>query len=210
MALAERLAQSNPPQMVVDEIHDTLDRHAVALLAPHGDDWTVEAHAGEPAITGPDDGERYDLRNGHVLVMTGPALRADAHRLVTALCSYLEAVMSMQRLASEANVAGDLSRTNELRNALLAAVSHDLRTPLASIKAYASGWLEPDVQWAYDDTREFMSAIDGEADRLHKLVENLLDMSRLHSGVLRPETREVGLDEIVPAALASLGDRGTG
>jgi len=207
MALAERLSRPNPPQVVVEEIHDTLDREAVALLAPRGDGWIVEASTGEPAITQPADGERYDLRDGHVLVMTGSALSADAHRLIGALLSYLEAVMAIHRLETEANVAGDLSRTNDLRNALLAAVSHDLRTPLASIKAQASGWLEPDVTWSPTDTHEFMRAIDSDADRLNGLVENLLDMSRIQSGVITLDTRTVGLDEIVPAALASLGDR---
>jgi two-component system sensor histidine kinase KdpD len=207
MALADRLARPNPPQAVVEEIHRALDRSAVALLLPHNDEWVVEASTGDPGITHPDEGERYDLRDGHVLVMTGPALPVDAHRLVAILVSYLEAVTAIYRLEVEADAAGDLSRTNDLRNALLAAVSHDLRTPLASIKAQASGWLEPDVTWSYADTHEFMAAIDAEADRLHALVENLLDMSRLQAGVLHLDTRTVGLDEIVPAALASLGDR---
>ena len=72
---------------------------------------------------------------------------------------------------------------------MLAAVSHDLRTPLASIKALTSGWLEPDVDWSRADTDEFMRSIDAEADRLNKLVENLLDMSRLQSGALELASR---------------------
>ena len=207
MAFAERLTVANPTQVVVEEIHVALDRRAVAVLAPAGDGWVVEASAGEPAITSPADGERYDLRDGSLLVMSGPPLSCDAHRLIVALQSYLEAVIAMHSLETVANSAGDLSRTNDLRNALLAAVSHDLRTPLASIKAQASGWLEPDVEWSYADTHEFMQAIDADADRLNNLVENLLDMSRLQSGVITLDTRVVGLDEIVPAALASLGDR---
>jgi two-component system sensor histidine kinase KdpD len=89
-------------------------------------------------------------------------------------------------------------------------VSHDLRTPLASIKALASGWLEPDVDWSRTDTHEFMRSIDAEADRLNKLVENLLDMSRLQSGALHLASRPVALDEVVPAALASLSERARG
>ncbi len=207
LALSERLARPNPPQVVVEEIHAALDRDSVALLARRGDEWIVEASAGDPPIAHPGDGERYDLRDGHVLVLRGVPLAADAHRLIGALLSYLEAVMAIHRLESEASAAGDLSRTNDLRNALLAAVSHDLRTPLASIKAQASGWLEPDVIWSPADTHEFMSAIDADADRLNGLVENLLDMSRIQSGVIHLDTRTVGVDEIVPAALASLGDR---
>jgi two-component system sensor histidine kinase KdpD len=70
-----------------------------------------------------------------------------------------------------------------------------------------TGWLEPDVRWSDDDTHDFMLAIEADTDRLHALVENLLDMSRLQSGVLNLDRRAVGLDEVVPAALASLGNR---
>ncbi len=206
LALADRLVRPNPPQVVVEEIHHTLNRRSVALLVPDGDGWSVEASVGESAITTPADGEHYELRDGHVLVMTGPPLRADEQRLVAALLSYLEAIVAMHRLQGEASTVESLSQANDLRNALLAAVSHDLRTPLASIKALTSGWLEPDVEWSRADTHEFMCSIDTEADRLHKLVENLLDMSRLQSGALDLARRPAGLDEIVPAALASLSE----
>ena len=204
LALADRLARPNPPQVVVDEIHQTLNRRSVALLAPDGDGWSVEAARRRAPITAPGDGEHYELRDGHVLVMTGPPLRADEQRLVAALISYLEAIVAMHRLQGVASTVESLSQANDLRNALLAAVSHDLRTPLASIKALTSGWLEPDVDWSRADTHEFMRSIDAEADRLNKLVENLLDMSRLQSGALHLAVRPAGLDEIVPAALASL------
>ncbi|HUI47328.1 MAG TPA: ATP-binding protein [Acidimicrobiia bacterium] len=207
MALAERLSRPNPPQVVVDEIHETLRRDAVALLKPRDEGWAVEAATGEPALTSPDAGERYDLRDGHVLVMSGRPLSPDGHRMVAALTSYLEAVMEINRLEREASAMSALSKANDLRSALLAAVSHDLRTPLASIKALASGWLEPDVQWSYGETHEFMTGIDADTDRLNTLVENLLDMSRLQSGALNLELRPVGLDEVVPAALASLSER---
>ena len=138
--------------------------------------------------------------------MTGAPLREQEQRLVSALLSYLEAIVAMDRLQAEARIGEGLAHANDLRNALLAAVSHDLRTPLASIKALTSGWLEPDVDWSPADTHEFISTIDAEADRLRKLVENLLDMSRLNSGALQLSRRSAGLDEIVPAALASSGE----
>ena len=206
-ALADRLVRPNPPQVVVEEIHQTLNRRSVALLAPEGDGWSVEASDGESSIATPADGEHYVLGDGHVLVMTGPPLRADEQRLVAALLSYLEAIVAMHRLQGEANTVKGLAQANDLRDALLAAVSHDLRTPLASIKALASGWLEPDVDWSHAATHEFMSSIDAEADRLNKLVENLLDMSRLQTGALDPMRRPAALDEIVAAALASLSER---
>ena len=116
-------------------------------------------------------------------------------------------MLSIQRLQTDASTVESLSHANRLRDALLAAVSHDLRTPLASIKALTSGWLEPGVEWLRTDVDGFMRTIDAEADRLHKLVENLLDMSRLQSGALELARRPTGLDEIVPAALATLSTR---
>jgi two-component system sensor histidine kinase KdpD len=210
LTLAGRLARPNPPQVVVEEIQETLHREAVALLAPEGGGWRVDATAGAAQLTAPREGEDFPLSDGHVLVMSGAPLRVEEHRLVAALVSYLEAIVTIHRLQVDANVAVALAQANDLRNALLAAVSHDLRTPLASIKALTSGWLEPDVEWSHVDTVDFMRSIDSEADRLRKLVENLLDMSRLQSGALQLMTRPTGVDEIVPAALASLGDEAVG
>jgi len=80
-----------------------------------------------------------------------------------------------------------LQRTDALRTALLSSVSHDLRTPLASIKAAASSLLQEDVQWDDEARRSFALTIEHEADRLNRLVANLLDMSRIEGGALKPE-----------------------
>jgi two-component system sensor histidine kinase KdpD len=98
-----------------------------------------------------------------------------------------------------------LEKVNELRTAILAAVSHDLRTPLASIKASVSSLREEDVSWSAADTEEFLAAIEEEADHLTSLVANLLDMSRIQTGSVVLFPRAVGLDEVVPRALASVG-----
>jgi two-component system sensor histidine kinase KdpD len=95
----------------------------------------------------------------------------------------------------------------ELRNALLAAISHDLRTPLASIKASVTSLLAEDVEWPRDVARQFTATIDEETDRLSALVANLLDMSRLTAGDLPVREMEVGVDELVLAAIASIGER---
>jgi two-component system sensor histidine kinase KdpD len=207
LRLAAHLASPNPPQAVVEQIEAALCRDSVTLLAHVGGDWIVEASAGVPVAAGPDDGERYDLRTGRALVILGPALPAEDHRLVAAFVAYLEAAVAIHILQSQASTAAQLSAANDLRTALLAAVSHDLRTPLASIKASATSLLEPDVHWSREAELEFLRTIDLEADRLNKLVDNLLDMSRLQTGSLRLSKRPVGLDEIVPAALASLSRR---
>jgi two-component system, OmpR family, sensor histidine kinase KdpD len=101
-----------------------------------------------------------------------------------------------------------LEKVNELRMAILAAVSHDLRTPLAAIKASVSSLREQDVTWSPLDTAGFLEAIEEETDRLTGLVGNLLDMSRIQTGSLVLVRRSVGLDEVVPRALATLPSSG--
>ena len=97
-----------------------------------------------------------------------------------------------------------LERVNELRTAILTAVSHDLRTPLAAIKASVSSLRERDVTWSPSATAEFLAAIEEETDRLTTLVGNLLDMSRVQTGSLVLVPQRVGFDEVVPRALATL------
>ncbi len=101
--------------------------------------------------------------------------------------------------------AAALDRANELRTALLSAVSHDLRTPLASIKASVSSLRAHDVTWSPEATADFLAAIEDDTDRLNQLVGNLLDMSRLQTGVLELTRHAVALEEIVANAIRSLG-----
>jgi two-component system sensor histidine kinase KdpD len=102
-----------------------------------------------------------------------------------------------------------LDRTNELRTALLNAVSHDLRTPLASIKASVSSLRATDVEWSPAQTSEFLAAIEVDTDRLNQLVGNLLDMSRLQTGTLELTRHPVALEEVVANAIESLGTEAT-
>jgi two-component system, OmpR family, sensor histidine kinase KdpD len=106
--------------------------------------------------------------------------------------------------------AAALDRANELRTALLNAVSHDLRTPLASIKASVSSLRAEDVAWSVEETTEFLTAIEDDTDRLNQLVGNLLDMSRLQTGALDLARHAVALDEVVANALDSLGASAAG
>jgi two-component system sensor histidine kinase KdpD len=93
-----------------------------------------------------------------------------------------------------------------MRTALLRAVSHDLRTPLASIKASVSSLRQTDVHWSADDEAELLANIEQNADRLDALVGNLLDMSRLQAGSLEPFLRATAVDEVAPVALRGLDE----
>lgn len=97
-----------------------------------------------------------------------------------------------------------LQRIDTLRAALLSSVSHDLRTPLASIKAAASSLLQEDVHWDEETRRGFALSIEREADRLNRLVSNLLDMSRIENGALQPEKEWYPIAELIHDVLDRL------
>jgi two-component system sensor histidine kinase KdpD len=171
----------------------------------------LEAGAGESPPRSPDEAtEVLPLGDDGVLALVGPDLPAEDRHLLSAFTAQLGAALSRRRLQAGAAEAARLAKADELRAALLAAVSHDLRTPLASIKASVSSLLDDDVDWPPEATDEFLQTIDEETDRLTGLVSNLLDMSRLQAGALSLHRRPVGVEEIVPAALSSLGDRARG
>lgn len=116
--------------------------------------------------------------------------RAQTQQDVAFFWTFLDQVTSVierARLRKESMYMELLQRTDALRSALLSSVSHDLRTPLSSIKASASSLLQDDIEWSDDERRSFAVTIEREADRLNRLVGNLLDMSRIENGALKPE-----------------------
>lgn len=121
--------------------------------------------------------------------------------------AFLDQATSMiehARLRRESLQVEILQRTDALRAALISSVSHDLRTPLTSIKAAASSLLQDDVQWSEEERHSFAQAIEHEADRLNRLVENLLDMSRIEGGALRPEKEWYPIDELLHDVLGRM------
>jgi two-component system sensor histidine kinase KdpD len=107
-------------------------------------------------------------------------------------------------LRDSAREARRQAEGNRIRTALLAAVSHDLRTPLAGVKASVSALRHPSLQLTESDRAELLETIEVSADRLDSLVGNLLDMSRLQTGTVSPLLRPVHIDEVVPGALAGV------
>ncbi|HLJ68799.1 MAG TPA: DUF4118 domain-containing protein [Chloroflexota bacterium] len=138
-------------------------------------------------------------------------LDADERRLVTSFAAQATLVIMQAAGEEERNRLRIIEESDRLKSTLLNAVSHDLRTPLASIKASATALLLADVPWSREQGRELLQAIDQEADRLNRLVGNLLDLSRIEAGVLRPvldwyDMQEV-VDGVLPRLQAVLGDR---
>lgn len=146
------------------------------------------------------------LDEQHELLLLGPALPAQKQRLLSALAAHAAAILHRRGLQAQANAALALERDNKARTALLNAVSHDLRTPLAGIKAAIGSLRDTSVQFSEDDRRELLEAADFSADRLGTLIDNLLDMSRLEVGALVAHPRPTDLGELVPATIAATSD----
>jgi two-component system, OmpR family, sensor histidine kinase KdpD len=146
---------------------------------------------------------RLDVRAGLALLVTGQ--RPSATRaLLAGYAAQAAAALDRERLRIQAAQAEALAEGNRMRTALLAAVSHDLRTPLASIKASVSSLRQDDVDWSAEDEADLLATIEQNADRLDDLIGNLLDMSRLHTGSLQPFLRPTPVEEVAPAALLGL------
>jgi two-component system sensor histidine kinase KdpD len=206
--LAATTGDEDPVPALLESLRSAFGLDSVAVLRRDGQGWLAEAEAGELRITNPRDAETVkELNADVVLALDGPSIPAEDLLILNAFADQLAAVLEHGRLRVEAGRAHALADANELRGALLQAVSHDLRTPLASIKACATSLKNRDVTWSEEETAEFVTTIDTETDRLTTLVGNLLDMSRVQAGVIQPSLTSTPPEDIVLAAIFSLGPR---
>ncbi len=173
--------------------------------------WSVVASSGQQSPRSPDEATLVlPLTDREILALRGPGLSAEDREILAAFAAQLATVLESARLHAEAAEADSLARANQLRSALLAAVSHDLRTPLASIKAASSSLLSEQLAFGPEETRILLQTIDDESDRLNSLVENLLDMSRLQTDSMDVLDQRTDVHELITAAVESLGPRGEG
>ncbi len=199
------LREPDPLPQIAETLTSTFNLDGVTVFGRSGSGWVVEATAGpEPPATVAEADRTLPLGDRSLLAWRGEHLRADAQQLLAAFATQLAVAVQSRRLAAEASTAATLAKANEMRTALLAAVSHDLRTPLASIRTAATSLLADDVDLDPAVTKELLETIDDEAERLNTLVGNLLDMSRLQTGHFHIEQDAVGVDEVVGAALLGL------
>jgi two-component system sensor histidine kinase KdpD len=202
-----RLAGLSPLPQLLDGLVRAFGLDGATVLHREEGHWSVDASTGRAPTAPSEAAACIEVDETHVLAIAGPALDARDSRMVAAFTRELAAAIEIAELEQEAAHAEELARSGELRGALLAAVSHDLRTPLAAIRAAVTSLMETDVTWSPEQTSEFLATIDTETERLDGLLGNLLDMSRINTGALTLTERAVGLDEVVPAALNSLGTR---
>jgi two-component system sensor histidine kinase KdpD len=196
------LGGADTPGDVLDHLTASHGGHA-ELLERVGGRWIKVASSGnlDPTISA----LRFEVRPDLALEVSGQAASATA-ALLAGYTAQAVAALDRARLRTQAAQAEALAEGDRMRTALLRAVSHDLRTPLASIKASVSSLRQTDVHWSAEDEAELLANIEQNADRLDALVGNLLDMSRLQAGSLEPFLRATAVDEVAPVALRGLDD----
>lgn len=133
-----------------------------------------------------------------------PVISSSEKRLLQTFASQGALALERARLIQAESRARVLEESDRLKSAILSSVSHELRTPLSTIKAAASSLRSNDVSWDSAARPELIAAIDDEADHLNLLVGNLLDMSRIESGVLKPKREWNILLEIVESVLTRM------
>ena len=171
--------------------------------------WRVAAAVGDQPCLTPAQGDADVLVDDQVsLVLCGHPLAAADRRVVEAFAAQAAVALRQERLEERAAAVGPLAEVDRLRTALLSAVSHDLRTPLASAKAAVDSLRSPDVEFSDIDRDELLATADESLERLGRLVENLLDMSRLQAGALAMSPQLISVAEAIPTAVGALDDAG--
>ncbi|MBK6015487.1 sensor histidine kinase KdpD [Streptomyces sp. MBT53] len=194
-------------EALLERVRETFGMESAALLERASDvePWTCAGSVGPRPCQSPEDADVDVPVGDHMaLALSGRVLPAEDRRVLAAFAAQAAVVLDRRRLREEADQARALAEGNRIRTALLAAVSHDLRTPLAGIKAAVTSLRSEDIAWSDEDRAELLAGIEDGADRLDNLVGNLLDMSRLQTGTVTPMIREVDLDEVVPMALGGV------
>ncbi|WP_020016459.1 DUF4118 domain-containing protein [Promicromonospora sukumoe] len=200
-AIVHRLAQTFA--MADVRLEERADDRAPWSVVAH-ERWVTEADPGV-APRGPAEEEatvtEVAIDDRHRLVLAGRVLPASDRQVVEAFGAQAGIVMERRRLREQAAQAEVLERTESTRTALLAAVSHDLRTPLAAIRTAVDGLASPDVELDREDRDVLTATIADSTHRLERLIGNLLDLSRIQTGAVRPALRAASLEEVVPIAV---------
>ncbi|MFI7422063.1 DUF4118 domain-containing protein [Nonomuraea sp. NPDC049684] len=203
---------------LLGRLRETFGLTAVTLLErddPSGE-WRIVATSGGPPITtppattpdrtGPDAGSGVvTIDDRLVLATRGRLLDASDRRVMEAFAAEAAVALRQERLREAAERAEPLAEADRMRTALLAAVGHDLRTPLASAMAAVESLRSTDIVWSDDDRAELLATAGESLIKLNRLVSNLLDMSRLQAGVLGVTLRPVAVEDVLPRAIDDLG-----
>ncbi|GIG61790.1 sensor histidine kinase [Longispora fulva] len=214
------LRGNRPLTALLEQLLEAFTLRSVTLLerrpdTPIGPDrqrdpdaWRIVATVGGTPCATPADGDVDVVVDDDLsLVLCGHTLAASDQRIVEAFAAQAAVALRQERLAEQAAAAGPLAEVDRLRTALLRAVSHDLRTPLASATAAVSSLRSTEVEFSPEDRAELLATADESLERLGRLVENLLDMSRLQAGALGMHIEAVSPGEIIARSVDDLGVR---
>jgi two-component system, OmpR family, sensor histidine kinase KdpD len=188
-------------EALVGQLREAFGMTSVALL----EDGKVVYVASDEAVSSPND-EETTLPLGTIATirLRGKALAASDRKILGAFVSQLESALERRRLAAEAEGMRPLAAADRMRSALLAAVGHDLRRPLAAATAAVTSLRSSEVTLSEPDRAELLETADESLDDLATLVTDLLDVSRLQAGVLGVTLEPVAIEEIVGDALEEL------
>ncbi|MFG1704099.1 DUF4118 domain-containing protein [Nonomuraea sp. M3C6] len=170
------------------------------------DVWRIVSTSGGTPCTSPGRADiDVVIDDTLVLAADGRVLDASDERVLEAFAAQAAVALRQQRLREEADRAKPLAEADRMRTALLAAVSHDLRSPLASAMAAVESLRGTDVAWSDEDRAELLATADESLIKLNRLVSNLLDMSRLQAGALGVALEPVAIEDVLPRAIDDLG-----
>lgn len=188
---------------LLEQVRETFGLRAVSMVCA----GTVVVRVGVEPPERPGDADTViEAGDGtSSLLLAGRPLDAADLPVLNAVTNQAAGLVRQAKLAEEASAAAALLEADRLRRALLSAVSHDLRTPLAGAKAAVSSLRSDDIEFSPEDTTELLETIEESVDQLTALVGNLLDSSRLAVGVVSPQLRRVYMDEVAHRALVSVG-----
>ncbi len=186
---------------IVERLREVFGQESASLLARGPAGWTVVASSGAAPAADPDSADtRVQVDDDHVITLRGSALRATDQRVLEGFAVQTGLVLEYRRLREREERAAALERAEATSTSVLRAVSHDLRTPLATMRAAVDGLVSDSVAPA--DRAELVAAVDSSTEQLERLIDNLLDLSRLESGLVHPVLRDRSLEEILPLAVA--------
>lgn len=205
LAMLNRTLLSGPHSVhgLLRQVTETFGAESAALLRREGKAYTCVESVGAARIDTPGD-VTVPVSADLVLTLQGATPAPHEQRVLGAFATHLKAAADKHDLSRRAEAAEHLEAGNRVRTALLSAVSHDLRTPLAGVKAAVSSLRSTDVEWSEEERAELLATIEASTDRLTAIVTNLLDLSRIDADAVRPVRAEVDLTEVVSRSLQGI------
>ena len=199
------LAELETLPRILEQVRAIFNVREVALLERQGHTWIPVETVHGSSLPTPGEAElRLEVSPNLALNVRGRELLGQDQKVLRSFAQAAATALEARRLATQAATAADLEAADRMRIALLAAVGHDLRTPLTAVKAAVSSLRQNDIAWSRDETDDLLETIEDSADQLQYLVTNLLDASRLQAGVVSATIQAAPLDEVIDRALVTV------